>query len=298
MRHLGWPTRTGRHRGPEQREPQSRVPAGTPSAIVLIKKIRPIRRGHHRRGVAIQNLTSLAGGHSGRGPLNSPGFRSPSVAVRIPAAEDVTRSSLQAVKNVGSAMSSKATTATGRRLRRRLRNARVRMASGRRKTAPSRVRPNTTADGGRCSTATRMNSNELLQMAEVARTAIPPSGSRPGLSPHLAAGRPPARAPRLPGRRPLTQSRGLPDPCAGGPGARAPCGTQPEQQPASWAAARGGQSAGTRSGGAGQPGHRRVGVKPGRPSFPAADRRRLPPSTAGPAPVFTVLAGGAARLKP
>jgi len=51
MRHLGWPTRTGRHRGPEQREPQSRVPAGTPSAIVLIKKLRPIRRDHQRRGV-------------------------------------------------------------------------------------------------------------------------------------------------------------------------------------------------------------------------------------------------------
>jgi hypothetical protein len=42
------------------------------------------------------------------------------------------------------------------------------MGSGRRKTAPSRVRPNTTADGGRCSTATRMNRNELPQMAEVA----------------------------------------------------------------------------------------------------------------------------------
>jgi len=26
MRHLGWPMRTGRHRGPGQREPQSRVP--------------------------------------------------------------------------------------------------------------------------------------------------------------------------------------------------------------------------------------------------------------------------------
>jgi len=58
MRHLGWPTRTGCHRGPEQREPQSRVPAGTPSAIVLSKKLRPVRRDHQRRGVARQNLTS------------------------------------------------------------------------------------------------------------------------------------------------------------------------------------------------------------------------------------------------
>jgi hypothetical protein len=64
MRHLGWPTRTGCHRGPEQREPQSRVPAGTPGAIVLIKKLRPIRRDHQRRGVASRNLISLAGGHS------------------------------------------------------------------------------------------------------------------------------------------------------------------------------------------------------------------------------------------
>jgi len=35
IRHLGWPARTGRHQGPEQREPQPRVPAGTPSAIIL-----------------------------------------------------------------------------------------------------------------------------------------------------------------------------------------------------------------------------------------------------------------------
>jgi hypothetical protein len=64
MRHLGWPTRTGRHRGPEQREPQSRVPVGTPSATVLIKKLRPIRQDHQQRGMARQNATSLARGHS------------------------------------------------------------------------------------------------------------------------------------------------------------------------------------------------------------------------------------------
>ena len=34
------------------------------SAIVLIKKLRPIRRDHQRRGVARRNPTSLAGGHS------------------------------------------------------------------------------------------------------------------------------------------------------------------------------------------------------------------------------------------
>jgi hypothetical protein len=34
--------------------------------------------------------------------------------------------------------------------------------------APSTVRPNTTAEGGRCATATRMNRNELPQMSEVA----------------------------------------------------------------------------------------------------------------------------------
>jgi len=37
-----------------------------------------------------------------------------------------------------------------------------------RKTVPSAVRPNTTADGGRCSTAIRMNKNELPQMTDVA----------------------------------------------------------------------------------------------------------------------------------
>jgi hypothetical protein len=37
---------------------QSRVPAGTPSAIVLMKKLRLIRRDHQRRGMAGQDATS------------------------------------------------------------------------------------------------------------------------------------------------------------------------------------------------------------------------------------------------
>lgn len=67
MCHLGWPTRTGCHRGPEQRESQSRVRAGTPSAIVLIKKLRPIRRDHKRRGVIRHYSPSSAGGPPGPG---------------------------------------------------------------------------------------------------------------------------------------------------------------------------------------------------------------------------------------
>jgi hypothetical protein len=69
---------------------------------------------------------------------------------------------------VGRAMSSAVTTSTGRTARRSPRNACFRMASGTRKTVPSAVRPNTTADGGRCSTAIRMNKNELPQMTDVA----------------------------------------------------------------------------------------------------------------------------------
>jgi hypothetical protein len=41
-------------------------------------------------------------------------------------------------------------------------------ASGTRNAAPSSVRPKTTTDGGMCSTATRMNRNELPQMTDVA----------------------------------------------------------------------------------------------------------------------------------
>jgi hypothetical protein len=48
------------------------------------------------------------------------------------------------------------------------RTARLLIAGGTRNAAPSTVRPNTTAEGGRCSTATRMNKNELPQMTEVA----------------------------------------------------------------------------------------------------------------------------------
>lgn len=73
IRHLGWPTRTGRHRGPEQREPQTRVPAGTPSAIILTRKLRPIRQDHQQRGMARQNATSSARGRSRpRAPEQSP----------------------------------------------------------------------------------------------------------------------------------------------------------------------------------------------------------------------------------
>ena len=39
---------------------------------------------------------------------------------------------------------------------------------GHKKTAPRTVRPNTTADGGMCSTATRMKTNELPQITDVA----------------------------------------------------------------------------------------------------------------------------------
>lgn len=48
------------------------------------------------------------------------------------------------------------------------RKARRLTASGTRNAAPSTVRPNTTIEGGMCSTAMRMNKNELLQMTEVA----------------------------------------------------------------------------------------------------------------------------------
>jgi hypothetical protein len=84
------------------------------------------------------------------------------VAVRIPATEEVIRSSPQAVRNVGRAMSSTATTATGAIMRRAPRNARPLTASGMRTTAPSKVRPNATADGGMCSTA---NPNEQERAA-------------------------------------------------------------------------------------------------------------------------------------
>ena len=48
------------------------------------------------------------------------------------------------------------------------RRARLLTASGMRNAAPSTVRPNTTVEGGMCSTATRMNRNELPQMTDVA----------------------------------------------------------------------------------------------------------------------------------
>src|SRR6266581_2892713 len=91
----------------------------------------------------------------------STAVNSGSVAVSIPATEELTRSSPQAVKNVGRAMSRHATAATGRTARRR-------PASGTRNAAPSTHRPNTTTEGGRCVTATRMNRNELPQMTDVA----------------------------------------------------------------------------------------------------------------------------------
>src|SRR5438105_10188655 len=91
-----------------------------------------------------------------------------SVAVRIPATEELTCRSPQAVRNVGAAMSSTLMMATGTITWRTPRNARLLTASGTRKAAPSTVRPNTTVDGGMCSTATRMNRNELPQMTEVA----------------------------------------------------------------------------------------------------------------------------------
>src|SRR5690242_3260561 len=47
------------------------------------------------------------------------------------------------------------------------------MASGTRKTAPSRMRPKTTVAGGMCSTATRMNRNELPQCTEVTAQSSP-----------------------------------------------------------------------------------------------------------------------------
>ncbi len=59
IHHLGWPARTGRHRGPEQREPQSRVPTGTPSAVILIRTY--ARSAGTTSGVAWPNATSLAG---------------------------------------------------------------------------------------------------------------------------------------------------------------------------------------------------------------------------------------------
>ena len=58
MCHLGWPMRTERRRGPEQRESQPRVRADTPGAIVLIKKLRPIRWCHKRRGRAEHHFPS------------------------------------------------------------------------------------------------------------------------------------------------------------------------------------------------------------------------------------------------
>jgi hypothetical protein len=38
------------------------VPVGTPSAIVLIKKLRAIRRDYQRRGMARQNATLFSCG--------------------------------------------------------------------------------------------------------------------------------------------------------------------------------------------------------------------------------------------
>jgi hypothetical protein len=91
-----------------------------------------------------------------------------SVAVRIPAAEELMCCSPHAVRKAGAAMSSRVTTAMGTITGRVPRNARLLAASGTRNTAPSTVRPNTTAEGGRCATVTRMNRNELPQMTEVA----------------------------------------------------------------------------------------------------------------------------------
>ena len=65
-------------------------------------------------------------------------------------------------------MSSRVTTAMGTITWRRPRNARRLAASGTRNAAPVAVRPNTTTAGGMCSTATRMNRNELPQMTGAA----------------------------------------------------------------------------------------------------------------------------------
>lgn len=65
-------------------------------------------------------------------------------------------------------MSSRVTTAMGTITWRRPRNARRLAASGTRNAAPVTVRPNTTTAGGMCSTATRMNRNELPQMTGAA----------------------------------------------------------------------------------------------------------------------------------
>ena len=65
-------------------------------------------------------------------------------------------------------MSSTVTMAMGTITGRRPRNAWALAANGTRNAAPSTVRLNTTAEGGRCSTATRMSRNNLAQMTEVA----------------------------------------------------------------------------------------------------------------------------------
>ena len=65
-------------------------------------------------------------------------------------------------------MSSNVTATMGMMTRRTPRKARRLTASGTRNAAPSTVRPNTTIEGGTCSTAMRMNKNELPQMTGVA----------------------------------------------------------------------------------------------------------------------------------
>lgn len=89
--------------------------------------------------------------------------------MRVPATEELTCCSPLAARNAGAAMSSSVTAMmTGMMTRRTPRKARRLTASGTRNAAPSTVRPNTTIEGGMCSTAMRMNKNELPQMTEVA----------------------------------------------------------------------------------------------------------------------------------
>src|SRR5207248_11728680 len=106
---------------------------------------------------------------------------------RIPATEELTCSSPQAVRKVGTAMSSRVTTTTGKTALRKPRNALFLMARGTRKAVPSTVRPKTTAEGGMCSTATRMNRNELPQMTEVAANSSAAFRLTFPASHHLAA---------------------------------------------------------------------------------------------------------------
>ncbi len=65
-------------------------------------------------------------------------------------------------------MSSSVTAMIGMITRRTPRKARRLTASGTRNAAPRTVRPNTTTEGGMCSTAMRMNKDELPQMTEAA----------------------------------------------------------------------------------------------------------------------------------